>query len=81
MADERSASMLELKAIDVPQGHYDVAILGGGLDALTMALQLERERPETSYADDRESVWPGPARLLPGILEMDLEGRGVVVAA
>jgi hypothetical protein len=46
-----------------------------------MALQLERERPETSYADDRESVWPGPARLLPGILEMDLEGRGVVVAA
>ena len=31
MGDDRSASMLELKAIDAPHGHYDVAILGGGL--------------------------------------------------
>lgn len=29
MADERSASMLELKSIDVPLGHYDVAIRDG----------------------------------------------------
>ena len=25
--DDRSASMLELKALRVPQGHYDVAVL------------------------------------------------------
>src|ERR1700752_878910 len=29
MAD-RSASMMELKALNVPSGHYDVAVLGGG---------------------------------------------------
>ena len=34
MADERSASMLELMPIDAPSGHYDVAVLGGGLAGL-----------------------------------------------
>jgi flavin-dependent dehydrogenase len=31
----------------VPAGHYDVAILGGGLAGLSMGLQLKRERPDT----------------------------------
>jgi flavin-dependent dehydrogenase len=39
--------MLEFKALRAPEGHYDVAILGGGLAGLTCALQLKRERPET----------------------------------
>ena len=47
MADERSASMLELRTVEVPQGSYDVAILGGGLAGLTMAIHLKRDRPET----------------------------------
>ena len=36
--EDRSASMLELKSLHVPHGHYDVAILGGGLaDAAGMS--------------------------------------------
>jgi flavin-dependent dehydrogenase len=38
---------------------YDVAILGGGLAGLTLALQLKRARPETSiFAAEKR---PGPA--------------------
>jgi hypothetical protein len=29
--DDRSSSMLELKSLHLPRGHYDVAVLGGGL--------------------------------------------------
>src|ERR1700704_3603857 len=41
------------------ENRYDVAILGGGLAGLTLALQLKRERPDTSIfvAEKR----PGPA--------------------
>ena len=45
--EDRSASMLELKALHVPHGHYDVAILGGGLAGLSIAMQLKMTRPET----------------------------------
>jgi flavin-dependent dehydrogenase len=31
-----------------PRDRYDVAILGGGLAGLTLAIQLKKERPETS---------------------------------
>jgi len=42
---------------------YDVAILGGGLAGLTLALQLKRQRPETSIfvAEKREGPAPEAA--------------------
>ena len=45
--DDRSASIPEFMPLRVPEGHYDVAILGGGLAGLSLALQLKRQRPET----------------------------------
>lgn len=46
---ERSASMLKVEAIRAPKDRYDVAILGGGLAGLTLALQLKRLRPNTAF--------------------------------
>src|SRR5438445_13188684 len=45
--------------MEATSNRYDVAILGGGLAGLTLALQLKRQRPETSIfiAEKR----PGPA--------------------
>jgi flavin-dependent dehydrogenase len=42
---------------------YDVAVLGGGLAGLTLAVQLKRQRPETSVAvlDRREGAAPEAA--------------------
>src|ERR1700756_5478582 len=60
MGDDRSASMLELMAIDAPHGHYDVAILGGGLAGLTIALQLKRERPDTRVLVTDKRTEPAP---------------------
>ena len=60
MADDRSASMLELKAIDAPHGHYDVAVLGGGLAGLTIAIQLKRERPDTRVLVTDKRAEPAP---------------------
>jgi flavin-dependent dehydrogenase len=39
---------------------YDVAILGGGLAGLTLALQLKRQRPETSVLVAEKRVGPAP---------------------
>ena len=58
--DDRSASMLELKALHVPHGHYDVAVLGGGLAGLTMAIQLKRARPETRVLVTDKRTEPAP---------------------
>ena len=60
MADDRSASMLETMAIDAPHGHYDVAVLGGGLAGLTIAIQLKRERPETRVLVTDKRSEPAP---------------------
>ena len=55
MADELTGGDL--------QDRYDVAILGGGLAGLTLALQLKRTRPETSVmvAEKREGPAPEAA--------------------
>lgn len=48
---------------DAPGAHYDVAILGGGLAGLSLALQLKRSRPETTIliAEQREGEAPEAA--------------------
>ena len=58
--EARSASQIELKAIRVPKQRYDVAILGGGLAGLTLALQLKRMRPETSVFVAEKRAEPAP---------------------
>jgi flavin-dependent dehydrogenase len=58
--EDRSASMLELKALHVPHGHYDVAVLGGGLAGLSMAIQLKRARPDTRVLVTDKRTEPAP---------------------
>jgi flavin-dependent dehydrogenase len=58
--EDRSASMLELKSLHVPHGHYDVAILGGGLAGLSMAMQLKRSRPDTRVLVTDKRTEPAP---------------------
>lgn len=43
-----------------PTDRYDVAILGGGLAGLTLALQLRRARPETSIFVAEKRKGPAP---------------------
>ncbi len=57
---ERSASMPELKAVQVPRDHYDVAILGGGLAGLSLANQLMLARPEISVLVAEKRAYPAP---------------------
>ncbi len=57
---DRSASEPETKAIRTPAGRYDVAILGGGLAGLTLALQLKRTRPDTSVLVAERRAAPAP---------------------
>jgi flavin-dependent dehydrogenase len=47
MMADRSASIPEFMPLRVPRGHYDVAVLGGGLAGLSFALQMKRQRPES----------------------------------
>jgi flavin-dependent dehydrogenase len=58
--EDRSASMLELKALHVPHGHYDVAVLGGGLAGLSVAIQLKKARPETRVLVTDKRTEPAP---------------------
>jgi flavin-dependent dehydrogenase len=43
-----------------PADSYDVAILGGGLAGLTLALQLKQQRPDTSVFIAEKRVGPAP---------------------
>jgi len=56
----RGASEFEIKSIRSPKSEYDVAILGGGLAGLTLALHLKRARPETSVLVAEKRELPPP---------------------
>ena len=58
--EDRSASVLELKALRVPSGHYDVVVLGGGLAGLTVAIQIKKQRPETRVLVTDKRSEPAP---------------------
>ena len=45
--NDRGASQFETKPVRVPGREYDVAILGGGLAGLSLAIQLMLVRPQT----------------------------------
>jgi flavin-dependent dehydrogenase len=46
--------------MEAARARYDVAILGGGLAGLTLALQLKRQRPETSIFVAEKRAGPAP---------------------
>jgi flavin-dependent dehydrogenase len=60
VSNGRSKSIPELAAVRVPAERYDVAILGGGLAGLTLAIQLKRQRPETSVLVLEKREGPAP---------------------
>ena len=53
-------SVLEMVALSRAAEEYDVAILGGGLAGLTLAIQLKRVRPETSVLVLEKREGPAP---------------------
>jgi flavin-dependent dehydrogenase len=57
---ERTTSVVEVGAIRAPAERYDVAILGGGLAGLTLAIQLKRQRPDTSVVVFEKREGPAP---------------------
>jgi flavin-dependent dehydrogenase len=57
---ERSASLLQIRPLHPAAARYDVAILGGGLAGLTLAIQLKRRRPETSIVVLEKREGPAP---------------------
>ncbi len=60
MSDQRGSSMLEVAAIRTPRQRYDIAILGGGLAGLTLAIQLRQMRPDTSVLVLEKREGPAP---------------------
>jgi flavin-dependent dehydrogenase len=57
---ERTTSVLEVAAIRSPAERYDVAILGGGLAGLSLAIQIKRRRPDTSVVVFEKREGPAP---------------------
>lgn len=60
MTNDRQASSLEIRPLRTAAEQYDVAILGGGLAGLTLAIQLRRQRPDTSVAVLEKREGPAP---------------------
>jgi flavin-dependent dehydrogenase len=60
MTDDRQASSLEIRALRTLAERYDLAILGGGLAGLTLAIQLKQQRPDTSVAVLEKREGPAP---------------------
>jgi len=60
VSGERNTSIVEVAALCVPGDSYDVAILGGGLAGLTLALQLKQTRPATSVLVLEKREGPAP---------------------
>ena len=56
----RTASPIEIRSVHTAAERYDVAILGGGLAGLTLAIQLRRTRPGTRVAVLEKRVGPAP---------------------
>src|SRR5438270_1345940 len=57
---DRSMSVVEIVALSRAAEEYDVAILGGGLAGLTLAIQLKRVRPQTSVLVLEKREGPAP---------------------
>src|SRR4051794_2343040 len=60
MSDDRKDSILEIRPLRTAADRYDVAILGGGLAGLTLAIQLKRQGPETAIAVLEKREGPAP---------------------
>ena len=60
MSNDRQASSIEIMPLRPAADRYDVAILGGGLAGLTLAIQLKRQRPETSVVVLEKREGPAP---------------------
>ena len=58
--NERSLSVVEIGALRPPGDTYDVAVLGGGLAGLTVAIQIKQRRPETSVLVLEKREGPAP---------------------
>lgn len=49
-----------VRAVTAQPSECDLLVLGGGLSGLTLALQVLRERPETSVVVADKAAWPPP---------------------
>ena len=60
MTNDRQASSIEMVPLRTAAERYDVAILGGGLAGLTLAIQLKRSGPDTSVVVLEKREGPAP---------------------
>ena len=58
--DDRQASVVEFRPLRTAAESYDVAILGGGLAGLTLAIHLKQRRPDTSVVVLEKREGPAP---------------------